>query len=71
MAFDKAAEAASVEDIRKSIEIVDAELAGLPDDEAAGSARESLEGKKAKLIAELKEAEESRKAAELAEHTSK
>lgn len=71
MAFDKAAEAASVEDIRRSIEAVDAELDALLDDEATDSARESLEGKKAELITELKEAEESRKASELAEHTSK
>lgn len=70
MAFDKAAEAASVENIRKAIEVVDAELVTLQKEEQAGPAREALEAKRAELIEQLKEAEERRKAAELAEHTS-
>jgi hypothetical protein len=53
MAFDKAAEAASVESIRKAIELNEAEL-------------EALEN--GKEVSASKEAEEQRKAAELAEH---
>ncbi|MGB5334329.1 MAG: mechanosensitive ion channel domain-containing protein [Woeseiaceae bacterium] len=70
MAFDKAADAASVEKIRKSIEVIDAELAALPSDDEADAARESLEAQKVVLTEQLKETEERRKAAELAEQKS-
>lgn len=70
MAFDKAAEAASVEAIRKSIEAIDTELGALEKDKVGGEAKEQLEARKAGLIEELKLAEEQRKAADLAEHQS-
>ena len=60
MAFDKAEEAASAEEIRKSIELVDAEIALLDDDEvdAESGAKDRLTEKKARLIQRLKDAEE-------------
>ena len=70
MAFDKAAEAASVEAIRKSIEAIDTELGSFGKDKEGGEAKEQLEARKAGLIEELKLAEEQRKAADLAEHQS-
>ena len=68
MAFDKAAEAASVESIRKSIELIDADLEALEDGKEVSASKGELEGRKAELFEDLKEAEEARKAAELAEH---
>ncbi len=68
LAFDKAAEAASVEEIRKSIELVDAELTALGKDKETSASREQLEDRKTALVEQLKQAEEARKAADLAEH---
>lgn len=68
LAFDKAAEAASVEEIRKSIEIIVAELAELGKDSEGSASRKQLEAKKAALVEQLTQAEEQRKAADLAEH---
>ncbi len=70
MAFDKAAEAASVESIRKSIELNDAELEALEEGKEVNASKEQLEARKIELVEQLKEAEEQRKAAELAEHKS-
>ena len=70
VAFDKAMEAASVEDIRKSIEAIDVELAALEKDREASASRERLEAGKSLLLEKLKQAEEQRKAADLAERTS-
>lgn len=69
IAFDKAEEAASVEEIRKSIELVDAELAVLDDEEDSTDdiSRNRLAVKKSHLIEQLKAAEERREAAKLAE----
>jgi len=69
--FDKAEEAASVEQIRKSIELVDAELLALDDDESGStdSARAKLETQKSKLGEQLKTAEQQQKEAEFAEKT--
>ena len=69
--FDKAEEAASIEQIRKSIELVDAELLALDDDEsgATDSARAKLEARKSTLGERLKAAEQQQKEAELAEQT--
>jgi small-conductance mechanosensitive channel len=68
LAFDKAAEAASVEEIRKSIELVDAELTALGKDKETSSSRHQLEDRMTALVEQLKQAEEARKAADLAEH---
>ncbi len=70
MAFDKAAEAASVESIRKAIELNDAELEALEKGKEVSASKEQLEARKSELVEQLKEAEEQRKAAELAEHKS-
>ncbi len=70
MAFDKAAEAASVESIRKSIELNDAELEALEEGKEVSASKEQLEARKIELVEQLKEAEEQRKTAELAEHKS-
>ena len=69
--FDKADEAASVEEIRKAIELVDVELLGLQNEEGEEIvlARDRLSARKTRLIEQLKTAEEQRKAAELAEKT--
>ena len=69
--FDKAEEAASVEQIRKSIELVEAELLAMNDDDsdAADSARAKLETRKSKLGERLKVAEQEQKEAEFAEQT--
>jgi small conductance mechanosensitive channel len=65
--FDKAEEAASVELIRKSIELADAELLALENDKSAAteSLRARLQAKKSRLSEHLKLAEERQKAAEL------
>ena len=59
--FDKAAEAASVEDIRKEIERVEAEIVAL-DKDAEDIQKDELERRKAALVEELKAAEAERKA---------
>ncbi len=69
VAFDKAEEAASVEAIRKAIEVLDAESAK-PDDAAdAGTRKAQLDAEKAALLEQLKQAEEQRKASDHAERT--
>ena len=71
VAFDKAEEAASVDQIRKAIELVDAELALLEKQDGGDEAmNDALEAKKLHLIEQLKDAEERRKTAELAEQIS-
>ena len=67
--FDKADEAAQVEEIRKSIELVETELEALQDAESEAdiNAKNALMEKKTGLIEELKVAEDQRKAAELSE----
>ena len=69
--FDKAEEASSVEGIRKSIELADAELLALENDknDPDDSARAKLEARKSRLSEHLKLAEERQKAAELEEET--
>ncbi|MDH3531422.1 MAG: mechanosensitive ion channel [Gammaproteobacteria bacterium] len=68
VAFDKAEEAASVDQIRKSIELVDTELLQAEKQEDTDEVTvEALQAKKLRLIQQLKEAEEQRKAAEIAE----
>jgi small-conductance mechanosensitive channel len=71
VAFDKAEEAASVEEIRKAIELVNAGLLALESDtgEPAEALRKKLEARKERLGKKLIAAEEQRKAAELAEDT--
>lgn len=66
IAFDKAEEAASVEEIRKSVELVEAELASLKDKagEEDAESREKLESRHSHLLEQLKKAEEERQAAE-------
>ena len=67
--FDKAEEAASVEEIRRAIEVVDTELTVLEKeggDEIVVS-KDRLIARRSRLIAQLKAAEEERKAAELRE----
>ena len=60
IAFDKAEEASSAEEIRKSIELIDAEIAALKDQEtdAAADAVDKLSARKERLIQQLKNAEE-------------
>ena len=60
IAFDKAEDASSAEEIRKSIELVDAEIAALKDQEsdAAGATVDKLSARKGRLIQKLKVAEE-------------
>lgn len=67
MAFDKADEAASVEEIRKAIESVDVELKAIAEGEGGVDepALTRLEKKKARLVERLKQAEEKRVEAEL------
>ena len=67
--FDKADDAAQIEKIRKSIEIVDAELKALAetDGEAKESSITQLESTKARLVEELRISEEHQKAAKLSE----
>ena len=69
LAFDKAEEAASVEEIRKSIELVEAEIGLLAKEgsDASPTAKDRLVSRRTHLVARLKEAEEERKAAELRE----
>ncbi|MGB5591970.1 MAG: mechanosensitive ion channel domain-containing protein [Gammaproteobacteria bacterium] len=71
IAFDKAEEAASVEAIRKAIEILDLE-SSRPDEapgEAAQARKTELDSRKAELLEQLKQAEEQRKASDHAERT--
>ena len=63
----EAAEAASVESIRRSIEVIGAELEALAKDGETSASRQSLEAKQVELVARLKEAEEQRKAADQAD----
>ena len=72
IAFDKADEAASVENIRKAIEVVDTELAKLEKEggDEIVAAKDRLIAKHSLLSEQLKTAEEKRKAAELREQTS-
>ncbi len=66
VAFDKAEEAATVEEIRKAIELIDADLAKIaetPGDTALGS-KDELNTRKLRLTEQLKSAEEQRKAAD-------
>lgn len=60
MAFDKAEEAASAEEIRKSIERVDTEIESLDEEEIEGesNAKDRLTAKKTRLMQRLKDAEE-------------
>ena len=73
LAFDKAEQASSVEDIRKQIEALDAEILRLKD--AGDKDFEVKEGdivvRKDRLVAQLKIAEEHRKAADEADASSK
>ena len=71
VAFDKAEEAASVEEIRKNIELVEARLQALEKDETPDTEaeRSRLAARKVRLSERLKAAEDERKAAELAEQT--
>ncbi len=70
--FDKADEAASVDDIRRLIEETDADLAALEKQEGGASeiARSRLTSLKVNLVEDLKLAEEQIKAAESAERSS-
>ncbi len=67
LAFDKAEEAASVEEIRKQIEKADADLRALDGAEHGdvSAAKEKLAARIARLTERLKTAEEERKAADL------
>jgi len=69
--FDKAEEAASVEGIRKLIELADAELLALKNEnnDPVDPLRAKLEAKKSRLSEHLKLAEERQKAAELKDET--
>jgi small-conductance mechanosensitive channel len=60
VAFDKAEQAASAEEVRKAIEAVDAEIARLGDekDDPESAARDRLTAKKTRLVEGLKDAEE-------------
>ncbi len=60
VAFDKAEEASSAEEIRKSIELVDAEIAALKEQktDTAAAAVDKLTARKERLIQQLKNAEE-------------
>ena len=71
VAFDKAEEAASVEEIRKSIELVDAELLELENNQGdeLTISKDRLLARKSRLIEQLKSAEQQREAAELAEQS--
>lgn len=70
LAFDKAEEAASVEDIRKQLERVETEIAA--DDSATSEESAArLEKQRVGLTQQLKAAEEARRAAELAEKSGK
>lgn len=66
--FDKAEEAASVEEIRKAIELIDAELTALQDREGGATDNEMdrLKARHARLTEQLKTAEEQRRAADIA-----
>ena len=68
VAFDKAEEAASVDQIRKSIELVEGEITQLEKEEGGDEQiTEALQAKRLRLIEQLKQAEEQRRAAEIAE----
>ena len=67
LAFDKAEQAASVESIRKAIELAEAELQSLEeaeDGELSADAKSALEEKKLQLVQQLKAAEAQMKANE-------
>lgn len=72
VAFDKAEQAASVEEIRKQIEVLEADLAKVTSsgEEGIQQTIDKLTRTRDRLIERLKSAEEARKAAELAENTS-
>lgn len=63
VAFDIAEKAAAAEDVRKSIEVVEAELKAVEDAED-GETRDRLEAQRQRLLEELEAAEEKKKAAE-------
>ena len=63
IAFDKAEEAASIEKLRKSIERIEADIESEENDDI----KERLEALKARVLAQLKAAEEQREAEKLAE----
>jgi small-conductance mechanosensitive channel len=68
LAFDKAEEAASVEQIRKAIEVIDAQFAKIEGQEGGEPAgKEALVDKKSRLVEQLQLAEEQLAAGELAE----
>jgi len=71
LAFDKAEQASSVEDIRKQIEALDAELERLKkaDDKDYDAKEGEIIVRKHKLVAELKVAEEQREAADQADES--
>ena len=60
LAFDKAEEAASAEEIRKSIELVDAEITALKEQktDAAAASVDKLAARKDRLVEQLKIADE-------------
>ncbi|QEF99243.1 Mechanosensitive ion channel [Stieleria maiorica] len=60
VAFDKAEEAASVEQIRHAIDLIDRELAAKPDasDDTTGPTVEQLNARKERLIQQLKDAQD-------------
>lgn len=70
--FDKAEAAASVEAIRKAIEVVEAESAALEEKEVGDpeKKRAELDNRKVNLIEQLRAAEERREASDQAERTS-
>lgn len=70
--FDKAEQAASVEDIRKEIELIDVALGKLESEEVEATDEEKarLTASRDSLIEKLKVAEDERKAAEVEERTS-
>ena len=71
LAFDKAEQAASIDDIRKEIEVVDAQMAELDKSkgEENGAAQGQLTARRASLLVQLETAEAQRKAAESEELT--
>ena len=69
LAFDKAEEAGAIEKMRAAIERIDAQL-NIPEGEEGAAnevARSALEAEKARLVEQLKAADEQMKAKELAE----
>lgn len=72
VAFDKADAAASVEDIRKAVELIELELARLKDASADldTPAIDELKAKQASLLGQLKDAEEQQKESDVLEQSS-